>query len=55
MKPKTRTYFRDLDVPEGGVECKYLTVTSIDTLLVYGNKYDLKVYLDNSAYKNIDI
>ena len=30
------------------------TVTSIDSLLVYGNIYYLQVYVDNSAYKIVD-
>ena len=32
-------------------ECEYFTVTSIDSLLVYKNKYYQQIYLDNCAYK----
>ena len=36
---------------EDGIECESFTVISIDSLLVYENKYYLQVYLDNCAYK----
>ena len=58
MKNKLRAYgnkvysnFHGLNVPEDDIECKYFTVISIDSLLVYENKYYLQVYLDNCAYK----
>ena len=38
-------------MPEDDAECEFLTVISIDSLLVYENKYYLQVYLDNCAYK----
>ena len=38
-------------MPEDGVECEYFTIISIDSLLVYENKFYLQVYLDNCAYK----
>ena len=41
-------------MPEEGIECESFTVISftvIDYLLVYENKYDLHVYLDNCAYR----
>ena len=38
-------------MPEDGVGCESFTVISIDSLLVYENKYYLQVYLDNRAYK----
>ena len=38
-------------MPEDGVGCEFFTVISIDSLLVYENKYYLQVYLDNRAYK----
>ena len=48
MKTKIRTYgdkvctnFQELDVSKNGVECKYFTVVSIDSLLVYDNIYSL--------------
>ena len=54
-KTKIRTYgdkvytdFRGLNVPKGGIECESFIVISIDSLLVYDNKYYLQVYLDNS-------
>ena len=37
-------------MPEDDIECETFTVISIDSLLVYENKYYLKVYLDNCAY-----
>ena len=36
------------------VEWESFTVVSIDSLLVYGNKYYLQVYLDNCAYKTVN-
>ena len=39
---------------EDGVECGSFTVISIDSLLVYDNKYYLPVYLGNYPYKIID-
>ena len=44
---KVCTNFRGLHVPE----CESFTVISIDSLLVYVNKYYLQVYLDNCACK----
>ena len=41
-------------MPEEGIECESFTVNSIDSLLVYNNKYDLQVYLDNCAYKIVN-
>ena len=32
-------------MPEDDAECKFFTVTSIDSLILYGNKYYLQVYL----------
>ena len=58
IKTKIRTYsdkvntnFHGLNVPEDGIECDFFTVISIDSLLIYENKYYLEVYLDNCAYK----
>ena len=60
-KTKIRTYgekvytnFLGLNVSEDDIECKSFAVNSIDSLLVYENKYYLQVYLDNCAYKIID-
>ena len=36
-------------MPEDDIECESLMVISIDSLLVYENKYYLQVYLDNCA------
>ena len=47
-------YFCGLNVPEDNIECESFTVMSIDSLLVYKNKYYLQVYFDNCAYKSID-
>ena len=48
------TNFCGLHVPEDYIECESLTVTSIDSLLVYKHKYYLQVYLDNCAYKIVE-
>ena len=47
------TNFRGLNVSGDDAECKFLTVISVDSLLVYENKH-LQVYLYNYAYKIID-
>ena len=39
---------------EDGVECQSFTTISIDSSLVYENKYYLLVYLDNCAYKIVE-
>ena len=39
---------------EDDIECEFLTVISIDSLLAYENKYYLQEYLDNCAYKIVD-
>ena len=51
---KIYTYFRGLNMLEDGVECEPFTVISLDSLLVYEEKYCLQVYLDNSANKIVD-
>ena len=38
-------------MPEDDIECKYFIIISIDSLLLYENKYYLQVYLDNFADK----
>ena len=43
--------FLGLKVLEDNIECESFNVISIDSLLVYHNKYYLQVYLDNCAYK----
>ena len=48
---KAYTNFRGLNVPEDDVEWESFTIISIDSSLVYENKYHLQVYLDNYAYK----
>ena len=60
-KSKIRTYgdkiytnFRGLNVPEDDIECESFTAISIDSLLVYENKYYLQVYLDNCDYKIVN-
>ena len=59
IKTKIRTYvhkvctnFRGLNVPEDDIEYESFTVISIDSLLIYENKYYLQVYLDNCAYNS---
>ena len=61
IKTKTRIYgdnvyanFCDLNVPEKNIECESFTAISIDSLLVYDEKYCLQVYLDNCAYKIVN-
>ena len=61
IKIKIRAYgdkvynnFCGLNVPEDDVEYESFTVISIDSLLVYKNKYYLQAYLDNCAYKIVD-
>ena len=53
-KTKVRTYgekfytnFHSLNVPEDDIKCKSFTVISVNSLLVYQNKYYLQIYLDN--------
>ena len=41
-------------MPEDDIECESFTVISIDSLLLYENKYCLQVYLDNCAYKIVN-
>ena len=41
-------------MPKDGVECESFTINSIDSLLAYENKYYLKVYLSNCAYKIVN-
>ena len=48
---KVNTNFRGLNVPEDDMECESFIAISIDPLLVYENKYYLRVYLDNCVYK----
>ena len=48
---KVYTNFLGLNGPEDDIECESFTVISIDSLLVYKNKYYLEVYLDNCAYR----
>ena len=54
IKTKIRAYgnkvyinFCGLIVPEDYIECESFTVISINSLLVYKNKYYIQVYLDN--------
>ena len=58
IKSKIRTYgdniytsFCGLNVSEDDIKCESFTVISVDSLLIYKNKYYLQVYLDNRAYK----
>ena len=41
-------------MPEDDIECESFTVISIDSLLVYENKYYFQVYVDNCAYKIVN-
>ena len=58
---KLRTYgdeiytkFLGVKMPEDDIEFESFTVISIDSLLVYKNKYYPQVHLDNCAQKIID-
>ena len=48
---KVYTRFCGLNVPEDDIGCESFTVISIDSLLIYNNKNDLQVYLDNCTGK----
>ena len=48
------TNFRGLNVLEDDIKFEYFAVISIDSLLVYENKYYLQVYLDDCAYKIVN-
>ena len=39
---------------EDDIECKSFTVISIDSLLVYGKKYYLQIFLDNCDFKFVN-
>ena len=52
---KVNTNFRGLNVPEDGVERESFTILSIDYLLAYESKHYWPVYLDNSAYKIVNM
>ena len=47
---KIYTNFCELNVPEDDT-CESFTVISIDSLLVYENRFYLRIYLENCAYK----
>ena len=47
------TNFCSLNMPKDGMQCESFTAISIDSLLVYENKYYVQVYLDNCPYKII--
>ena len=48
------TNFCGLNMLEDDIECECFTVISIDSLLVYENKYHLQVYLHNCPYKIVN-
>ena len=57
IKTKIKTYgdkvytnFRGLSVPKDDIECESLTVISIESLLVYENKYFWQIDLDKCYY-----
>ena len=41
-------------MPVDNIECESFAVVSIDSLLVYENKYYLQVYLDHCPYKIVN-
>ena len=43
-----------MNAPDG-VECESFTIISIDSLLVYENKFYLQIYLDSCTYKIVNI
>ena len=56
-KTKTRVYghkvYNNLNMPQHDIECESFMVISIDSLLVYENKYCLQVYLGKCAYETV--
>ena len=61
IKTKIRTYddkvytnFRGLNMPEDDIQCDSFTVISIDSLVIYDNKYYLKEYSGNCAHKIVN-
>ena len=52
---KVNTNFRGLNVPEDGVKRESFTILSTDYLLAYESKYYRPVYVDNSAYKIVNM
>ena len=57
IKTKIKTYgdkvytnFRGISVPKDDIECESLTVISIESLLVYENKYFWQIDLDKCYY-----
>ena len=51
---KVYTNFCGLNVPEDNIEWESFTVISIDSLLVYKNKYYPQEYLHKCAYKIVE-
>ena len=43
------TNFRGLNMSENDIECESFTVISINSLLVYKNKYYLQIHLDTCS------
>ena len=43
-----------LNVTQDGVECDSFKINSIYSLVVYGSKYYLQVYLGNYGYQIVD-
>ena len=41
-------------LPEDSWECESFTLTSINSLLIYENKYCLQVYLDSCAFNTVN-
>ena len=41
-------------MPKDDIECESFTVISIDSLILYKNKYYLQVHLDNCTYKIVN-
>ena len=48
---KVHTNFGGWNMPRDNVECEHFTIISIDSLLVWENKYCLQIYLDKCVYK----
>ena len=46
--------FHAVNAPEDGVECKFFTISSNDSLLNYENIFYQQVYLENFAEKFVD-
>ena len=52
---KIYTNSSGLNVPKDGLGCESFTIIPIDILLTYEGNYDIKIFLDNCVYKNVNM